>query len=372
MQIYKYISFYFIVIIKIMSDKQKKINKLLNIKWIQKGKNIPEASKQEINDNFEIVQKCIQAQHPAYQESIEKGLVQPLNHYFDHTKRNAVKYDSDLLCSRLQVMWSPWAQPWEDIEQYRRIEPIIKNPSEKIQKDNETVQYIKINPSKLPKDLVIDFLQYHLELPTLTPLQRKDSKVDYYVPTLLSFDPDLSEFKSYIADATRLDYNDPDYEDFKITSTPRVLTLPSGKILLIAHHDFTYENKETTDYFTKLYTTTESYRQDQQRTIEKIQATLDWINAFKDDFETNFENIKAHIKSKQREDTMQERIDHLTSQNHYILTIKWLLEKIQNRTNNVNIDYRKVNILKKIKEYVKTATTQMDAITKQLDINNFH
>ena len=69
---------------------------------------------------------------------------------------------------------------------------------------------------------------------------------------------------------------------------------------------------------------------------------------------------------------MQERIDHLTSQNHYILTIKWLLEKIQNRTNNVNIDYRKVNILKKIKEYVKTATTQMDAITKQLDINNFH
>ncbi len=69
---------------------------------------------------------------------------------------------------------------------------------------------------------------------------------------------------------------------------------------------------------------------------------------------------------------MQERIDNLTSQNHYILTIKWLLEKIQNRTNNVNIDYRKVNILKKIKEYAKTATTQMDAITKQLDINNFY
>jgi hypothetical protein len=91
---------------------------------------------------------------------------------------------------------------------------------------------------------VIDFLQYHkLELPDLTPLQRKDSKVDYYVPTLLSFDPDLSKFKSYLADALRLDYIDPDYEDLKIANTPRVLTLPSGKILVIAHHDFNYDEK---------------------------------------------------------------------------------------------------------------------------------
>ena len=79
--------------------------------------------------------------------------------------------------------------------------------------------------------------------------------------------------------------------------TPRVISLPDGKILLIQHNDHVYTEKHLrtytgTNFFFRIFSSVEAYRFAEQKTLHNLEIQL-----------PRFNELYTWLNSELREDT---------------------------------------------------------------------
>jgi hypothetical protein len=256
---------------------------------LDRGKHFPKNAQSHLQLHSEHLNKQIREA----QEAIDNGEVIASTHKFDHTIRDGHKFDTDKASVRYQLAFSPLDPKT----------PFLLPVSERWLHETVTIHSSVYDRKRIPHELITAFLQS-----TFLPEQLKKGlpasilepqKIKRLHLILMQEPKYMDAFKAYLALGNPLSYlidtesTEENPDGFVERTTPRVISLPDKKILLIQHANKIYTEKHLskytgTDFFFKVFSSPKAYWAYEQKTLQLLQDNNERFDDFAVRIRMNF------------------------------------------------------------------------------------